>query len=263
MPAREIARHVPQLRRYARALTGSQLQGDATVQTLFQALLDDTVVMAQNLPAKVALFKVFHANWRRELNGHSIDSMPQTGAEKRLQSLSPEFRAALLLVLMEGFTEAEAATILNLPIETTRERLYAAEEQVQNQLATDVLIIEDEAIVALDLERLVRELGHHVTGVAATRSEASAIVAAQRPGLVLADVRLADGSSGVDAVGDILSHLDIPVIFITAFPDRLLTGERPEPAFLIIKPFRDDELRALIGQTLFFHTPAVAEPQRN
>ena len=130
-------------------------------------------------------------------------------------------------------------------------------------MATDVLIIEDEPIVALDLERLVRELGHHVTGVAATRAEASAITAAQKPGLVLADVQLADGSSGVDAVNDILRRFDIPVIFITAFPASLLTGGADEPAFLVIKPFREEELRAVIGQALFFHTPQMTQPQRN
>jgi DNA-directed RNA polymerase specialized sigma24 family protein len=263
MPASDVAQHVPYLRRYARALTGSQPQGDATVQAMFEALLADRLTLAIDLPVKLALFQAFHANWRRELNGHSIDSEAQSGAQRRLQSLSPEFRAALLLVLMEGFTEGEAASILALPIETTRERLYAAEAQIQDQMATDVLIIEDEPIVALDLERLVRELGHHVTGVAATRAEAKAITAAQKPGLVLADVRLADGSSGLDAVDDILRRFDIPVIFITAFPGSLLTGGKAEPAFLVVKPFREEDLRAMIGQALFFHTPQLAQPRRN
>src|ERR1700722_15742668 len=154
MPASDLARHVPQLRRYARALTGSQPEGDATVQGMFEALLADQLVLSADLPVKVALFQAFPAHWRRTLNGHSIDSEAQSGAERRLQSLSPEFRTALLLVLMEGFTEAEAATILGLSIETTRERLYEAEAQIQGQMATDVLIIEDEPIVALDLERL-------------------------------------------------------------------------------------------------------------
>ena len=263
MPASDIARHVPYLRRYARALTGSQPEGDSTVQAMFEALLADQLSLAEDLPVKVALFKAFHTHWRRALNGHSIDAEARSGAERRLQNLSPEFRTALLLVLMEGFTEAEAATILSLPVEITRERLYEAEAQIQGQMATDVLIIEDEPIVALDLERLVRELGHHVTGIAATRTEASAITAAQKPGLVLADVQLADGSSGLDAVNDILRRFDIPVIFITAFPGSLLTGGKAEPAFLVVKPFREEELRAVIGQALFFHTPQTAEPQRN
>jgi len=84
-----------------------------------------------------------------------------------------------------------------------------------------------------------------------------------KPGLVLADIRLADGSSGMDAAADILKSFEIPIIFITAFPEHLLTGERPEPAFLITKPFREETVKALIGQALFFHQPrADLAPQQ-
>jgi CheY-like chemotaxis protein len=172
--------------------------------------------------------------------------------------LTPEHRAALLLVLMEAFTLEESADILDLPIGIAAERFEAAQRDVERQLATDVLIIEDEPIVALDLERLVRDLGHGLAGVASTRGEAVDLAHSSDPGLVLADVRLADGSSGLDAVTDILGTCDIPVIFITAFPERLLTGERAEPAFLVTKPFRDEAVKALIGQALFFHQRKAA-----
>ena len=72
------------------------------------------------------------------------------------------------------------------------------------------------------------------------------------PKMILADIQLADGSSGIDAVNDILSTEALPVIFITAFPERLLTGERPEPTFLVTKPFNPDMVKALISQALFF-----------
>ncbi|MES2860336.1 MAG: response regulator, partial [Pseudomonadota bacterium] len=116
-----------------------------------------------------------------------------------------------------------------------------------------VLIIEDEAIISADIESLVRELGHNVTATATTHDEAVDAVARHRPGLVLADIQLADGSSGIDAVKDILKRFDVPVIFITAFPERLLTGERPEPTFLITKPFQPETVKAAISQALFFH----------
>ena len=108
-------------------------------------------------------------------------------------------------------------------------------------------------MIAADIEALVRELGHEVVDIAATRGEALEAVARKQPGLVLADIQLADGSSGIDAVKDILQRLDVPVIFITAFPERLLTGERPEPTFLITKPFQPETVKAAIGQALFFH----------
>jgi CheY-like chemotaxis protein len=169
--------------------------------------------------------------------------------------LSPVQRAVLLLTSMEGFTTSEAAEVLDLDLAVLEQHLAAAEEALERQLTTDVLIIEDEPIIGLDLTRLTRELGHRVTGVAATRAEAVEMARRQRPGLVLSDIRLADGSSGLDAATDILKSFDIPVIFITAFPERLLTGERPEPAFLITKPFREETVKALIGQALFFHRP--------
>jgi CheY-like chemotaxis protein len=128
-----------------------------------------------------------------------------------------------------------------------------AAREIAEQVATEVLIIEDEPIIAMDLEALVEGLGHTVTDVARTRSEALKAVAKVRPGLVLADIQLADGSSGIDAVKDILGRFDVPVIFITAFPERLLTGERPEPTFLITKPFQPETVKAAIGQALFFH----------
>jgi CheY-like chemotaxis protein len=142
-----------------------------------------------------------------------------------------------------------------MPVARLEDLLSQAEADLRQQLATDVLIIEDEPIIALDLTRLVLDLGHRVTGVAATRDEAVALARRTSPGLVLADIRLADGSSGMDAANDILLSFDIPVIFITAFPEHLLTGERPEPAFLITKPFREEAVKALIGQALFFHRP--------
>ena len=73
------------------------------------------------------------------------------------------------------------------------------------------------------------------------------------PDLILADIQLADNSSGIDAVNDLLAALgDVPVVFITAFPDRLLTGERPEPAFLITKPFTQEQVRSAVSQAIFF-----------
>jgi CheY-like chemotaxis protein len=108
----------------------------------------------------------------------------------------------------------------------------------------------------MDLESIVQGLGHRVTSVARTHSEALKAVNQHKPGLVLADIQLADGSSGLDAVNEMLGSLAAPVIFITAYPDRLLTGERPEPAFLITKPYQPDTVKAIVSQALFFERHA-------
>ena len=116
-----------------------------------------------------------------------------------------------------------------------------------------MLIIEDEPLISMQLEDLVRGLGHDICGTAATRTQAQQVVAEKTPGLVLADIQLADGSSGLDAVDDILSIGSVPVIFITAYPERLLTGDRPEPTYLVTKPFQEATVRAAISQALFFN----------
>lgn len=255
MSTDRIARHVPYLRRYARALTGSQDEGDTLVQAALQALLDGSVGLVSDAPLRLALFRAFHATWRKQLNGHSIDAEPRRRAEARLQQLTPEHRTAVLLTLMEGFSIEEAAFILGVDESTAKERFDAAYADIERQLATDVLIIEDEPVIALDLEKIVCGMGHRVVGVAATRDEAVELATAARPGLVLADIRLADESSGVDAARQILEKADVPVIFVTAYPERLLTGTKPEPAFLITKPFNEETVKALVGQALFFHEP--------
>lgn len=250
---RQIARQAPYLRRYARALTGSQAKGDALVQTAVEGLLTGSLAMNPDLPVRVGLYQVLHQVWKSDGEngtGHLV-------VDRRLQDLLPDRRAALLLVGMEGFSAPEAAEVLKSPLEAFTQTLAEAERDLDRQLASKVLIIEDEPIIALDLTRLVRELGHDVVGAAATHAEAVSIAKAHQPGLVLADIRLADGSNGIDAANEILSDIDVPVIFITAFPEHLLTGERPEPAFLITKPFREEAVKALVAQALFFHEPAV------
>jgi CheY-like chemotaxis protein len=111
---------------------------------------------------------------------------------------------------------------------TLRKLVEESGHELAAQIATDVLIIEDEALIALELEAVVENLGHKVIGIAHTRTDAVIIARTRRPGLILADIQLADGSSGLDAVNDLLSSFEVPVIFITAYPERFLTGERPE-----------------------------------
>lgn len=222
-------------------------------------MLSHELELDPGMTSRVALFHAFQRTWGRSLNGQAKEA---DGADRRLQQLSREHRSVLLLVLMEGFSPAEAAQVLDRPAEEAEALLDAAQREVERQLATEVLIIEDEPIVALDLERMVRDLGHGLAGVASTHDEAVSLAREAGPGLVLADVRLADGSSGLDAVTDILENFDIPVIFITAFPERLLTGEGAEPAFMVTKPFREEAVKALIGQALFFHHPAPPRGRR-
>ena len=161
-------------------------------------------------------------------------------------------RIAFLLSSLEGFDTAEVAGALDCTVEEAASLIDAAGKEIADQIRTDVLIVEDEPFIALDLQSLVEEQGHRVVNVARTHREAVEAVKRERPGLILADIQLADGSSGLEAVNQILENFSVPVIFITAYPERFLTGTPPEPAFLIAKPFGIDSLKAVISQALFF-----------
>jgi len=255
-----LAPHLPYVRRYARALTGDQSAGDAYVRASLEAIAAGELTLPPHLTPRVALYQVFHAIWGgtgARLEPPAEASAEMEDASHRLLRIPPRSRQAFLLTALEGFNPSEAGQILDATTTEIEALIADAQREIDAELATRVLIIEDEPVIAADIEALVRELGHEVLDVAATRNEAVDAVGRAMPGLVLADIQLADGSSGIDAVKDILGQFDVPVIFITAFPERLLTGERPEPTFLITKPFQPETVKAAIGQALFFH-PARA-----
>ena len=245
---------LPYLRRYARALTGSQNLGDAAVRETLEALLVAPDELDATKPPRVELYRIFHKLWR---------GMEPVGRDQSLVArLSVHTRQSLLLTAVEGFSISETAVILNSTDEAVVNEIAAARQAITESLEAEVMIIEDESIIALHIKSIVQDLGHSVTGIARTRLEAVDLALRLRPELVLADISLADGSSGIDAVKDILEIMDVPVIFITAFPERLLTGERPEPTYLITKPFEPETVTATIGQALLFHRELQASQDR-
>jgi CheY-like chemotaxis protein len=245
-----IAPHLPYVRRFSRALSGSQTGGDAHVMSALEAMVAEPGLLQKDLSPRLGLYKVFLEVWNRSQMRHRPAA--QSPDEPSLEHLTPKSRQAFLLTSVEGFNQDDAATIMNVDPEELIRLLDQAGREIAEQVMTDVLIIEDEPIIAMDLETLVEELGHTVTGLARTHSEAIAAIEKHRPGLVLADIQLADGSSGLDAVHEMLGKFEVPVIFVTAYPERLLTGNKVEPTFLITKPFQANTLKAVISQALFF-----------
>ncbi|MBS7542306.1 response regulator [Ancylobacter oerskovii] len=258
-----VAQHLPFLRRYARALSGSQTAGDAYVTALLETLIAEPGVLDNPAGPRIALYQLLTRLWNSvTLNGRAEPGPPPIKGEQRLSHITPPVRQAFLLVSLEGFTEEEAAAVLDIDVATLRNLVEEAGRELAAEIATDVLIIEDEPFIALDLEGLVESLGHRVTGIARTHSEAVSLARRKPPGLVLADIQLADGSSGLEAVNELIENVEVPVIFITAYPERFLTGIRPEPAFLIAKPFQPSMVAAVISQALFFERKARPREQR-
>ncbi|WDF72328.1 response regulator [Novosphingobium sp. KACC 22771] len=246
----EIATHLPFLRRYARALTGDQHAGDGLVRRLLEMALAEPDLRARLSGGRLALYRAFSNLFAMQETPASSSLVP---ADLRLGRIAPLARQALLLTTIEEFSTKQAAQILDLPVEETADLARSAVTEIARNSATSVLIIEDEPLIAMQLETLVTGMGHSIFGAAATRTQAQKLMAQGVPGLVLADIQLADGSSGLDAVADLQAVADVPVIFITAFPERLLTGDGPEPTWLITKPFREDAVQAAMAQALFFH----------
>ena len=255
-----VANEIPYLRRYARILTGSQQLGDGLVRELLEAALIDSDLRTDLSSSRVGLFSAFSriANSLESglPGGNGHDGLEQETVANRLEQANPIARQALLLEAIESFSPAEIAEILDLDEDDVEGLIEEAAEAVEEGGRTEVLIIEDEPLIAFQLEEIIKAMGNRVAGVATTHEEAVKLFKARKPGIVLADIQLADGSSGIDAVNEILNGANVPVIFITAFPERLLTGERPEPTYLITKPFSDEFVRATVGQVMFFGSTA-------
>jgi CheY-like chemotaxis protein/DNA-directed RNA polymerase specialized sigma24 family protein len=256
-----IAPHLPYLRRYGRAISGSQQSGDALVARLLQTLVAHPDAIDTGSDLRIQLYRMVHDNF-----GLMADQGVAAGeavpaeiavADARLRRIPSLARQALLLTAVEGFGAEDAGRIIGRDSASVDSLIAEAMDEIDRQTRARILIIEDEPIIAMDIEMIVRELGHDVVAVATTHAEAVAEAQKHLPGLVLADIQLADNSSGIEAVQEILGSMSVPVIFITAFPERLLTGDRPEPAFLLTKPYQPATLRAAISQVLFFDESTV------
>ena len=258
----QLAPHLPFLRRYARALTGDQTTGDAVVRAALQAIAEDRSVFPEGVDPKLGLYRVFQTVRARDggtapsaSGGDDVEGI----AQARLSNMRPETREALLLSTMEGFAPEDVGYLMDVPASEVTRLVEEANAEIERQTRAQVMIVEDEPLIAMDIETIVRDLGHDVVGIAVTRDEAVGLAGEKDPTLILADIHLADQSSGIDAVKDILARTSVPVIFITAYPERLLTGERPEPTFLITKPFQRSTVKATIAQALFFDKATLPE----
>lgn len=257
--AAKITPHLPYLRRFGRALTGSQESGDAYVVALLETYIAEPQTFVEDEEPRVALYNNFLKIWNSvDLNHRTSTANTEDTAQQSLDSITALARQAFLLTSVEGFTPAQTGRVIEQSPDSVSQLIQQAGREIAEQIETDVLIIEDEPLIAMDLENLVEGLGHRVVGLARTHKEALAAAKAKRPGLILADIQLADNSSGLEAVNEILQGFEVPVIFITAFPERLLTGQRAEPTFLLTKPFDVNMVRALISQALFFGTRATS-----
>ncbi|HJQ57484.1 MAG TPA: response regulator [Vineibacter sp.] len=245
---------LPFLRRYARALTGSQSRGDEWVRLCVEVVLRQPELV-RNATSTVDIFRLFHQlqqpfDGLQSAEAAGDVTRPLDRLRAHMQDMADVQRKVLLLTMLEDFSVEEVAQILDIAPDDADQALREAQEQLRRGASVRVLIIEDEAVIALDVAEIVRGAGHQVVGVAASERTAIELAAKHSPDLVVADVQLKDGDDGRTAVRQILKSLPVPVIFVTGFPERLLTGQGLEPAFVITKPFAPDQLRTAMAQAL-------------
>ncbi len=246
---------LPYLRRYARALTGNQNTGDRLAIAALERLVENPELLAAQNSPKASLFHAFHLIWKAsDFAIGAAETALEERAHMHLSSLAKGSREALLLSSVEQFSLDTVARIMGTDRSTVDDLLRIAHSDVAASVRGKVLVIEDEAVTAMEMETVVLSMGHTLIGTARTHGDAVALAKNTHPDLILADIQLADDSSGVEAVEEILGvgKAEIPVIFITAFPERFLTGTRPEPAFLITKPYSEAQVRSAVSQAMFF-----------
>ncbi|MHA7899491.1 MAG: response regulator [Henriciella sp.] len=233
--ADRVEKLVPYLRRYARASTGDATTGDTCVETVLKAILELSLEVGfdDNQVNREGLFRML---------------------EQEIQKINPDPRAkarrALLLIAVEGLPEKVAARVLGVDNDALVQMVEAAEQDFAESTATNMMIIEDEPLISAQLKRLAESLGHNVVGVASTASAAVALNAQHQPDIVLCDIMLADGSLGTDAIAEMDLAENVPVVFVTAYPEKYLATTNEGPSYLITKPFDQNYLKAVIGHAL-------------
>lgn len=248
----ELMPFIPLLRRHARLLSGTKEIGDEYVRLCLELVMAEPERLERD-DLRLSLFAAFHQCWKvvSRVTVPSPDAVDQAERlDEGLASLAPLERRVLLLSVVEDFTPEQVGRILELTETAVRDQLRDARDHFQQLVRVPVLIIEDEPMIAMELKDVVESMGLRVTGMASRQDQATAAAESEPPGLVLSDIQLEDEGSGIEAARDILQNYEVPIVFVTGYPERLLTGDGLEPAFVIAKPFKQDGLKAAIAQAL-------------
>jgi CheY-like chemotaxis protein len=233
--ADRVEQLVPYLRRYARASLGDTGNGDACVERVLERVLAASIEPSFESDAydREKLYQL--------LDQEIAEASSDPGAKAR---------RALLLIAVEGFKDSAAGRILGVNRDELAQLVDVAERDFAASTATRMLIVEDEPLIAAQLKRLTNGLGHNVIGVASTAAAAIKLNAEHKPDIILCDIMLADGSLGTDAIQEMALPDSVPVVFITAYPEKYLATLNEGPSYLITKPFSQDYLKAVIGHAL-------------
>jgi CheY-like chemotaxis protein len=229
------------LLRYARFFVADRDQTDRLVQSV---MISDHL---QDRPSPSAHIRLLDETI------HSMDSLAAEDGEIRspLAKIPRSGRRAIALSQTEFLGKEGAANHLGISLHELDDAIENALETMISLFSAKVMIVEDQPIISMDLEAIVGDFGCGVHSV--VRNYDDGVIESEKitPDLVLCDIVLSGERSGIDLAHHIVERYRSPLIFITAFPEKLLIGApRPEPTFLITKPFQRSTIKQAMFQAL-------------
>ncbi|MFO1057374.1 MAG: response regulator [Dongiaceae bacterium] len=244
-----LFQELPYLRWQAFAFTGSRQAGDEVVA---RCLTEISATPERLDPAQPRrdFYRVFcrvarqEAGWREELPAEDDD---EGRLWRGLGDLPPVERHAFLLDAIQQFVPEDIAYILEIEVEAIRALLRRARAGLEHAQRPGVLIVEDDWLVALDMESAVVEMGFRVCGTARSEQEAVSIARLTRPDLILADVNLSTGGDGIKACEQICRSRPTSVIYVTGYPDKI---KREGGQLVVPKPFQVRSLSRAVREAL-------------
>lgn len=269
--ARELYDHLPFLRRYARALTGSTERGDDLVTRGVEVavMAPSRFGLDKGEGARLSLYALLHLLFDEDRVTAGQSDGPHEGQregrpvasphpiERALATLPEPLRRLYLLITLEELSLTEAAQVLHLTAAEAAASLKEARERVRTALTQRVLVVEDNPILAMEIGELVADMGHVVCGTAGNEQEALELLEAENPTLALLDVRLADGGSGVEIARQLRRKRSLRTIFVTAFDGDLEELGARHLGQIVRKPFTNEAIRAAISRAVFMPTPVA------
>lgn len=222
------------LRRYAFCLLGNRFLSDMAVEAALNSLVSDVMTVSGRAISRLDLYRKVNELARTSLQKGKVSASVGSGLHARLLRLTEEQRQVTALHAVIGFPYGDIASVMGTS-ESHLRTAYALSMLALRQKPLAVLIIEDEALIARELQEIVTNLGLTVAGMAKNRAEALRIAGQSKPQLILADYKL-KGDTGVDVVKAIRANMDANVIYVTAHPEAVAAeGERRD--LIISKPF--------------------------
>lgn len=256
--ARQLNEHLPYLRRYARALTGSIHDGDDLVMRCVEAAMLAPTRFGVPDRSRAALYALLHLLF--DTNGEGRPSSSPHPIERALATLPEPERRLYLLTTLERLTMAEAARVMVMPPEKAIEAVRRARDALRERMTARVLVVEDNPVIALDLQTVVADMGHEVCGTAAGEKQALALAEETKPTLALMDIRLAAGDDGIAVARQMRERLGLKVIFVTAFASELERQRLEHLGTVVQKPFSAQDIRDAISRMVFMPRPVAYAP---